>query len=348
MGFAVILMDLFLQRRFGHDVKRNPWNASTLEWAMSLPAPTYNFKAIPEITTRADKLNIDAIIENMKDGQGYLLKVRHKWRETLGTDAVSGKPDYIILLPGPTCLPLYTALATGLVVLSLLFKVYWLALVGLVIVSGLMVFTGCFAGLKKDHGALDAGMKAKLPLHTEVMNSPPWLALCITLFANGTLFASLIFGVFYLWLIAPNWPPEEILNLPVIWPIVAIALMAGKAIIVRFLITASTKTPILILLFALKIVVMSILAIIAFKLPDPQTHAYSAANFVLISYVILHLFVGVLFTVSNFIRLKTGYVSPKRNLDLRLTQLWTNYTVATGTIAISIVLILPYITGGGS
>ena len=65
-------MDLFLQRRFGHDVKRNPWNASTLEWAMSLPAPTYNFKAIPEITTRADKLNIDAIIENMKDGQGYL------------------------------------------------------------------------------------------------------------------------------------------------------------------------------------------------------------------------------------------------------------------------------------
>lgn len=348
MGFGVILMDLFLQRRFGKAVKRNPWNASTLEWAMQYPPPTYNFATIPEIDKRADKINIATTIKNMVAGHGYLANVRNDWRETMGVNAVSGKPEYIILLPGPTRLPLYTALITGIVVLSLLFKVYLLALAAALFVISLMVFTGQSAGLRKDHGFLDAGMKTTLPLHTEVSNSPPWMGICITLFANGTLFTSLIFGIFYLWLIAPNWPPEETLSSPLWHSAVLAGLLSAMVLTGRRLQKSRSKNLHLSLMALLQCIAMTVFVMIIDNLPDPRVHAYAAANFILMAYVILHLFISLLFVASTYIRLRNGYISVTRNLDLRMTELWTNYTVIISFIAIAVVLILPIISGGNS
>ena len=37
-------------------------------------------------------------------------------------------------------------------------------------------------------------------------SAPSWLALICALVADGTLFTSLLFGTFYLWIAAPNWP----------------------------------------------------------------------------------------------------------------------------------------------
>ena len=61
----------------------------------------------------------------------------------------------------------------------------------------------------------------------------------------------------------------------------------------------------------------------------------------LLGYVALHAGVGLLFLFSNFQRIRNGYISQRRCTDLRLTRLWLDYTLATGVIALGLVLALP-------
>ena len=75
--------------------------------------------------------------------------------------------------------------------------------------------------------------------------------------------------------------------------------------------------------------------------PHPREHALGATAAALLSFVALHAGIGLLFLVSNLLRLGAGFVSPQRLLDLRLTRLWLDYTVVLGAIAIGLVLALP-------
>ena len=82
-----------------------------------------------------------------------------------------------------------------------------LRLLFIAILAGLFVLAGQSAGLGRDYGPMPVGRGVSVPPHTEVAGAPPWWALIFTLVADGTLFASLIFGTLYLWISAPNWPP---------------------------------------------------------------------------------------------------------------------------------------------
>ena len=75
--------------------------------------------------------------------------------------------------------------------------------------------------------------------------------------------------------------------------------------------------------------------------PLPREHALGATAAALLGYVALHAGIGLLFLVSNFLRLGAGFIAPRRVLDLCLTRLWLDYTLITGVIAMGLVLALP-------
>lgn len=81
--------------------------------------------------------------------------------------------------------------------------------------------------------------------------------------------------------------------------------------------------------------------LIAGVVPRPTDHALGATAAALLFYVALHAGIGLLFFVSNLLRLGAGLISPRRSVDLRLTRLWLDYTVLTGAIALGLVLALP-------
>ena len=108
--------------------RRDPWQATTLEWAMPMPPPPYNFASIPHIDTHGDRQAPGTVGPALARGEGYLGFTRHGWQETLGVHMTSGVPDQVIVLPRPTYLPLCLGLATATAVLGFLFKAYWLAL----------------------------------------------------------------------------------------------------------------------------------------------------------------------------------------------------------------------------
>ena len=110
IGFALAVIDLIAQLRYGRRVRRDPWKAATLEWAMPIPPPPYAFASLPNVDTRADRIAVRELAPSLARGEGYLGFTRNGWQETLGVQMTSGAPEQLIVLPRPTYLPLITAL----------------------------------------------------------------------------------------------------------------------------------------------------------------------------------------------------------------------------------------------
>ena len=346
IGFGVVVIDLIAQLRYGRRIRRDPWKATTLEWAMPIPPAPYAFASLPSIDTRADRIVPSELSASLARGEGYLGFARNGWQEALGVHTTSGAPEHLIVLARSTYLPLYTAVATAAAVLAMLFQLYLMALVMAVATAGLFVLSGQNAGLARDYGPLPVGRGVSLAPHTEVAGSAPWLALIFTLVADGTLFTSLVFGAFYLWISAPNWPlgmrPET--NLLLALATVAslfVAAACGRGSTRSLLSGRAPQGWIGLAGVTLLTAIVAVVVLLSDIVPYPRTHALGATAAALLGYVALHAGIGLLFLLSNVLRLAAGFVSPRRIIDLRLTRLWLDYTAVTGLVALSLVLALP-------
>ena len=346
IGFALVVIDLIVQLRYGRRVRRDPWKAATLEWAMPIPPQPYAFASIPHFDTATERAAPGDTALSLARGEGYLGFTRNGWPEALGVHITSGKPEQLIVLPQPTYLPLVTAIATAAVVLAILFKFYLLAILVTVVIAGLFIYGGQSAGHTRDYGPLPIGRGISVPPHTEVASTPPWMAMVCTLVADGTLFASLVFGTFYLWLAAPNWPsavafnPNRILALGVLAGLVVAAMAARRAL--RALVTGGKPQGwIALAMLSLVLAIAAVVGLIGGVIPHPREHALGATAAALLSYIAVHAGIGLLFLTSNLLRIRAGMVSALRHTDLRLTRLWLAFTAVTGAIALALVLALP-------
>ncbi len=346
IGFGLLVIDLVVQLRYGRRARRDPWQATTLEWAMPLPPPPYNFASIHHVEARADQVAPATLGPALARGEGYLGSTRNSWQETLGVHMTSGAPDQVIVLPRATYLPLWIALVTATAVLGFLFKAYMVSLAGALVVAGLFVWGAQSAGLARDYGPLPVGRGVSVPPHTEVDGTPPWWALIFTLIADGTLFTSLVFGTLYLWLAAPNWPPNATPEPSLLLALGALAALVVAAVAARGSLRAGVKGTapqgsMAVAALALLCAVVAVVVMVGGVVPSPTQHALGTTAAALLSYVAVHAAIGLLFLFSNFLRVGAGFVSPRRLIDLRLTRLWLDYSVVTAAIALGLVLTLP-------
>jgi cytochrome c oxidase subunit I+III len=346
IGIGLVAIDLVAQLRYGRRVRRDPWGASTLEWAMPIPPVPYAFASIPHVETRADRIAAAALAPSLARGDGYLGFARNGWQETLGVDTVSGAPEQLIVLSRPTYLPLCTALATAAAVLAMLFQFYLVVLAAALVTAGLFLLAAQGAGLDRDYGPMPIGRGVSVPPHTETAGAPPWLALIWTLVADGTLFTCLVFGTLYLWISAPNWPPAAAPKPDHTLVLVAVAALSVAAVAARLSMRAlagggMARGWIGLAAIALLAGIAADGGLIGGVTPHPREHALGATASALLFYIALHAGIGVLFLASNLLRIGAGFVSPRRLTDLRLTRLWLDYTLVTGVIALGLVLALP-------
>lgn len=346
IGFGLLVIDLIVQLRHGRRVRRDPWRAQTLEWAMPIPPAPYAFASIARFGAQTDGVPPGELALSLSRGEGYLGFARNGWQETLGVHVTTGEPEQLVVLPNTTYLPLVTAVVTAAAVLAMLFKFYLLALLIVLVVFGLFIYAGQSAGLARDFGPLPIGLGDSVPPHTEVESPPSRLALVCTLIADGTLFTSLIFGVFYLWLAGANWqamtPPQP--SLAMAFGCIAalvVAAVASRASLKAMQRGARAQGSILLCFVALLAAIAAAVALITGVTPRPTEHALGATAAALLAYVALHAGIGLLFLISNLLRIGAGRVSARRINDLRLSRLWIDYTLATGIIAVGMVLALP-------
>src|SRR5690606_20527130 len=117
------------------------------------------------------------------------------------------RPEQVVFLSGSSWWPL---IAAGLImVLLACFMAGWygLALACLAPLLGAFCAWAWTTGWPGAPAAVEAGEGCLLPSQYASRNAPGWWAVVVTMLIIGSLFASLVFAYFYLWLGAERWPP---------------------------------------------------------------------------------------------------------------------------------------------
>lgn len=351
VGFALFFLDMVVRLWAGRKSAENPWQAGTLEWSLAHPPTAYNFAALPEVQSREPLWEQDDIVQQIREGEGYLSEVRHGWMETLGVHPVTGKPDQIIVLPGPSYLPLITAVLLGVFFLGFLFKLYWISAVG----AGLSLLAALrwawATGLDRDWPRLDGGRGIELPLHAQVRDAPGWWGMVVGLLVNGTFYITLLFGYLYLWAVAPGWPPPAFIDSPVVLALLSALASAASAYAMERAArsNADGRRPTYALVAALFSAMVATAALtieIATGVAPATSHAYAATTTVLLGYCALHTGLTAVFAGYALLRGRHGFISPLRSLDLRVIRLWAIYTAIVTVIALALVHGLPALLVG--
>ena len=285
IGFAMFALDMLLQATLGPRTPRDPWRAPTLDWAMPLPAPNFNFASLPT----AQHLDRPAreIMLALARGQGALPGAPRARREFLVTTVGTAQPDHVAILPGNTALPLILSASIGVFVLLMLAGLYTLAGVALLPVA---ILIWVWARGLAPSGGLDNVAIApdlRLPVHHHARQSLGQSGLVAFLVANGALFAALLFGLAFLSVVAqgPAPPTAMIDTTRALWSMgsLAGALLLGMGA-ARLQRPAGAAMGLLANIVALLALLVGIVPV----LDPPDAHARDALRAVMAGYIGLH------------------------------------------------------------
>ncbi|RJE78930.1 cbb3-type cytochrome c oxidase subunit I [Paracoccus sp. JM45] len=335
-GFALFAFDMVMQWLFGRRSWRNPWRAPTLDWAMPLPAPSYNFASLPGPVHD----NATAILPLAK-GEGLLPGAPRGHRETLVVEPASGKPDHIAVLASNTALPVLTSLAIGSFFGLMLAGLYWLTPIGIVATLVMAWRWGTIMGVDYDPPWIEVAPLLTLPTHFSVTNTLAYTGCVALLVADGTVFASLLFGLGFLNVVAPNWPAPE-----TGWATGMMGLMALAAFLVILAATfagrkaATSRDPRVWTRvgFVCAVLGLILMAGLATGLDDPRRHAGDALRAVMLGYVAVHAIVVAMLALRSDRDARTGRVGPHRRGAIPAWQLFQRFLLFTATISLTVVV----------
>src|SRR5581483_2582681 len=137
-GTGVTLLNWVISRRRGAPAGADPWQADSLEWAVTSPPPDWNFTAIPVVDSRhplweEGELSYaqagDDPVTRSLGPEGALL---HETPVTTGLDA---RPHDILHIPHPTYLPLVLGLGLFVLMLGLLVSAVLVGVIGVILAT---------------------------------------------------------------------------------------------------------------------------------------------------------------------------------------------------------------------
>jgi cytochrome c oxidase subunit 1 len=115
-SFVVFLFNILQTIRHGERAGDDPWDAATLEWAISSPPPVYNFAVIPTVTHR-DQLWWDKYGD--EHGHAHVPNAEEPTTAEIQQRANASHPH--VHLPNPSYFPLMTAAGLFIATMGILF-----------------------------------------------------------------------------------------------------------------------------------------------------------------------------------------------------------------------------------
>jgi cytochrome c oxidase subunit I+III len=81
------------------------------------------------------------------------------------------------------------------------------------------------------------------------------------------------------------------------------------------------------------VLLMASAALLLAAAPDPAGHAYGATVAVVAGYALVHAGLALLLTAYCLARLRAGFISARRQTELRVARLWTDYAGLVALVA---------------
>lgn len=349
VGIVAILVDAGLCFAHGRRGRANPWRAGTLEWALRAPVPNYNFASMPVVADLYPLWHDRGLAARSARTDGLLGDPASGRRELLGTGPVSARPEQVVFLSGSSWLPLACALVIAALLACFIAGLYALAAACLLPLVALFVAWAWTTGHRRAPDTIQAEEGTRLPPQYAARNAPGWWAVVGTLLIVGSLFASLVFAYFYLWLGAEAWPPAGqppmAPDLSHAWPLLLLAGagIAGWRASVSLRAEqgrAASAAMALAALAAAGFALAHPLSLSA-SVGAPQAHAYAAVVWTLAGFCALHLAVAALLCGFAAARVVRGHVRAGRELEWRVAGAFLRYAIVQAAIGWAVVHLFP-------
>jgi len=124
LGVLLVVANMVLSRRRGVIAGDDPWGGETVEWGTSSPPPHYNYALQPTVQSRTPMWDLD------RAQQPVVVGLRDDQREMIATTGLDARPDHRVILPGPTLIPLFAALACSVPFVGVMFGQHWVPIGG--------------------------------------------------------------------------------------------------------------------------------------------------------------------------------------------------------------------------
>ncbi|CAG1005179.1 hypothetical protein BURK2_03363, partial [Burkholderiales bacterium] len=203
-GVGLLLFDVVRTLRRPEQDHANPWNAATLEWA---PAELHGTRSIPQVESRDPLWRRASLSAEIERGEHWLPGTATGLRETLVTGARGADIRHLIVLPGPSWLPVGAAFGTAAYFLLLTVKWVWTAhAFGLLAVACSLAWLWQTDRLPVARLA-EIGEGVRVPVGASGRASHSWWATVILVIVDMTIFASMAFGHIHLSMLSDVCPP---------------------------------------------------------------------------------------------------------------------------------------------
>ncbi|MDB6005318.1 MAG: cytochrome oxidase [Prosthecobacter sp.] len=228
MGLSMLLFlfNILRSRRRGEVAGDNPWDASTLEWALPSPPPSYNFLYLPVVQSR-DPLWQQNVVQPQVTG------LASNRKELLSTTLLDAQEEHRYEMKQDSLWPLLTALVTGSAWAACIFTPWALpvgaffALIALglwfwrdndldrvlnpahKLPSPLQLPQSLTPDAREQHGMRQFLDVANLPAGEVDHRSLIWWGNFLLLLIETVMFGLLIAAYFYLRQNFAQWPPPD-------------------------------------------------------------------------------------------------------------------------------------------
>lgn len=223
LGILLFVINVLRSWVAGEKTEPNPWRADSLEWATSIPAPSYSFAELPIVQSRhplwdeEDIRQEEELEPNRRERNAAIRRMLHDlagwpltWRAALTTSAIDAEPTEVFRVSGPSIWPFITGVGLIIMFAAEIFTLRILVFSGAIGVIVGLIGWHWPDPIETTESELEFERKHGIPVYPN--GSPTvnrWsMAMLILLIATCTLL--FIFSYFYITLDHVVWPMDNI------------------------------------------------------------------------------------------------------------------------------------------
>ncbi|MEX2496683.1 MAG: cytochrome c oxidase subunit I [Woeseia sp.] len=351
-GVLLVALDLFRPKSAVPFSPRNPWNAGTLEWLQRMPGENWGVRSVPLVSTRYPLWEQENFVADIDAGRFYLPDAEEGKRETIVSTVADARPLQCLRVPGPSFMPMLAAFFTGGVFVVATFHWWWTALL-LGVAALLVILAWLWTGtaLIPREPRKNVGLGLTLPVYRSGSASVSWWAILITMLADLTAFASLVFGYFFFWTVHEEFPPAGNPGPGLAWPLAAAALITTSWLLTCLARNRNRADHASGFYVSLALAATGALAgagaLLAGPLEhgmQPTAHAYDAIVWLLVAWVGVHLVPAVIMQFYCAARRLAGRMTPGCDIDICNVTLYWHFLFITAIATIAIIAFFPLLT----